>query len=334
MIGNVSFEEAAAGIIDAQRGWSADMATKVVATAYGGPEVLSMVEADVAAPAAGEVIVDVRASGINPIDYKVVSGATGADESKLPLPVGLEIAGVVSALGPDAEGPGGPLKVGDEVVVYPVEGGYADTVKASAATAVPKPGALPFPEASGILLTGGTALHTLQVVATKPGETLLVHGGAGSVGQIAVQLAVRAGATVIATAGERNHELLRGFGAIPVTYGAGLIDRVREAAPNGVDAAIDTVGTDEAVDTSLELVTDKSRIVSIAAFGRADSGITIITADDPETHVRERVAHAAARRRRRHLEDQHYGDVPLDEAAEAWRFVQDGHAGGKVVLLP
>ena len=166
------------------------MATRIVAVSYGGPDVLSATEVDVPTPTAGQVIVDVRAAGINPIDYKIFGGAMGADESALPLPVGLEVAGVVSAVGPDAEGPGGPSAVGDEVVAHPVDGGYADTVVASAATTVPKPEALGWPEAAGVLLTGGTALHALQVVAAKPGETLLVHGASGSVGQIAVQLAV------------------------------------------------------------------------------------------------------------------------------------------------
>jgi NADPH:quinone reductase len=312
------------------------MATKVVATAYGGPEVLSVVEADVPAPAAGQVVIDVRASGINPADHKIISGALGgADESKLPLPVGLEVAGVVSAVGPDAEGPAGPIAVGDEVVSAPVRGGYADTVVASARTTVPKPEALGWAEAAGAVQTGGTALHGLQVVAMKPGETLLVHGASGSVGQIAVQLAVQAGVTVVATAAERNHELLRGFGAIPVTYGPGLVDRVREVAPGGVDAAFDAVGTDEAVDTSLELVSDTGRIVSIAAFGRGDTGITLISGDDPETHVRadawRTVLPAAADGS---LKISIARTYPLAEAAEALRFVRDGHAAGKVVLLP
>jgi NADPH:quinone reductase len=311
------------------------MTTKVVATAYGGPEVLSVVEATVPAPAAGEVIIDVKAAGINPIDYKIISGGTGADPARLPLPVGLEVAGVVSAVGPDAEGPGGPLAVGDEVVAYPVVGGYADTVVARASSTVPKPAALGWAEAAATLLTGGTAAHALQVVGLKPAETLLVHGGAGSVGQIAVQLAVQAGATVVATAGERNHELLRGFGATPVTYGPGLADRVRAVAPNGVDAAIDTVGTDEAVDTSLELVADRGRIVSIAAFGRADSGITLISKDDPQTHVRadawRTLLPAVADGSLKIVVSKAF---PLDRAAEALQFVKDGHAGGKVVLLP
>ena len=311
------------------------MATRIVAREYGGPEVLTADEFDVPAPGPGKVVVDVRAAGINPFDHKVISGAMGNDRAKLPLPVGLEVAGVISAVGPDAEGPGGPLAVGDEVVVSPVRGGYADTVVAPAAVTVPKPAGLPWPEAAGTLSVGGTAAHALQEAGVEPGETLLVHGGAGSVGQIAVQLAVRAGATVIATAGERNHEVLRELGATPVTYGPGLLDRVRAAAPDGVAAAIDTVGTDEAVDTSLELVPDRGRIVSIAAFGRADTGITLISGDDPETHVRAEawrtllpaVADGS-------LKINVARTYPLADAAEALRFVRDGHAAGKVVLLP
>jgi hypothetical protein len=153
---------------------------------------------------------------------------------------------------------------------------------------VPKPPALEWTVAGSILSVGGTAAHALQVAAAKPGETLLVHGAAGGVGQIAVQLAVQDGVRVIGTARESNHDLLRGYGVIPVTYGPGLADRVRALAPDGVDAAIDMIGTDEAVDTSLELVADHHRIVSIAAFGRADSGIVLISGDDPETHVRAR----------------------------------------------
>ena len=311
------------------------MATKVVATAFGGPDVLSVVEADVPEPGPGEVVIAVKAAGINLFDHKVISGVMGADPDRLPLPVGLEVAGVVTAVGPDAIGPAGPIAVGDEVVAQPVTGGYAENVVAPASVVVPKPPALDWPVAGSILAVGGTAEHALQIAAAKAGETLLVHGAAGSVGQIAVQLAVRDGVRVIGTAGESNHELLRGYGAIPVTYGPGLADRVRAIAPDGVDAAIDTVGTDEAVDTSLELVADHRRIVSIAAFGRADSGIVLISGDDPETHVRanawRRLLPAAADGSLKIVVARTY---PLAEAAEALQFVRDGHAGGKVVLVP
>jgi NADPH:quinone reductase-like Zn-dependent oxidoreductase len=311
------------------------MATKVVATAFGGPDVLSVVEADVPEPGPREVVIAVKAAGINLFDYKVISGMLGADPDRLPLPVGLEVAGVVTAVGPGADGPAGPIAVGDEVVAHPVNGGYAESVVALASVVVPKPPALEWTVAGSILSVGGTAAHALQVAAAKPGETLLVHGAAGGVGQIAVQLAVQDGVRVIGTARESNHDLLRGYGVIPVTYGPGLADRVRALAPDGVGAAIDMIGTDEAVDTSLELVADHHRIVSIAAFGRADSGIVLISGDDPETHVR-------AEAWRRLLAGAADGSVkvvvartyPLANAAEALQFVRDGHAGGKVVLVP
>jgi len=294
-----------------------------------------VVEADVPEPGPGEVAIAVKAAGVNLFDYKIISGGLGADPDRLPLPVGLEVAGVVTAVGPDAVGPAGPIAVGDEVVAQPVTGGYAETVVAPASVVVPKPSALDWPVAGSILVVGGTAEHALQIAAAKAGETLLVHGAAGSVGQITVQLAVRDGVRVIGTAGESNHELLRGYGAIPVTYGPGLADRVRAIAPEGVDAAIDTVGTDEAVDTSLELVADHRRIVSIAAFGRADSGIVLISGDDPETNVRanawRRLLPAAADGSLKIVIARTYS---LAEAAGALQFVRDGHAGGKVVLVP
>lgn len=319
-------------------GLTPHMATAVVATSYGGPEVLALVESALADPGPGQVIVEVRAAGVNPIDHKLISGAMGADPAKLPRPVGLEVAGVVRAVGPDAEGPAGPLSPGDEVIVYPVTGGYADAVVASAAVTVPKPAGLPWPEASALLLVGSTAVHALAVVDVQPGQTLLVHGASGSVGQVAVQLAVQAGASVVATAAERNHELLRDYGAVPVTYGPGLADRVRTAAPNGVDAAIDTVGTDEAVDVSLELVADRAQIVSVAAFGRADTGIRLIGGGpgaDPGTEIRadawKQLLPAATAGTLKVVVSRTY---PLDRAADALGFVKDGHAAGKVVLLP
>jgi NADPH:quinone reductase len=220
-------------------------------------------------------------------------------------------------------------------VAHPVDGGYAASVVAPATVVVPKPPAVDWTVAGSILLVGRTAAHALQVAAAKPGETLLVHGAAGGVGQIAVQLAVQDGVRVIGTARESNHDLLRGYGVIPVTYGPGLADRVRALAPDGVDAAIDTIGTDEAVDTSLELVADHRRIVSIAAFGRADTGIVLISGDDPETNVRaeswRRLLAGAADGSLKVVVARTY---PLAEAAEALQFVRDGHAGGKVVLVP
>jgi NADPH2:quinone reductase len=314
------------------------MTTRIVATAFGGPEVLAAVDADVPAPGDGEVTIEVRAAAINPVDYKRFSGAMGADPSLLPLAVGNELAGVVTAVGPNATGRDGALAVGDEVIAYPAPGAYAAAVTLPAANVVHKPAQLPWAEAAGIMLTGATAVHTLTVVGVSAGDTVLIHGGSGGVGQLAVQLAVAAGATVVTTASAQHDDLLRGYGAIPLRYGPGLADRVRDVAPSGVDAAIDTVGTAEAVDVSLELVADRARIVSIAAFGRADTGIKLVggaPGADPGTEIRrnawQQLLPAAAAGTLHVVVARTF---PLTDAEAAVRLVADGHAGGKVVLLP
>lgn len=314
------------------------MATAVVAVAYGGPEVLSVVETEVPAPGPGELTIEVRAAGVNPIDYKLYGGAFGRSPDELPMPLGLEVAGVVTSVGPDAVGPAGPLSVGDEVLAYPVRGGYATAVTAPATAVLPKPATLSWEQASGLLLVGATAVHAVTVAGICRGDTVLVHGGSGAVGLIAVQLAIAAGATVVATASERNQSLLREVGATAVTYGPGLAERVTGAASGDVDAAIDAVGTDEAVDVSLALVADRSRIVSIAAFHRADTGIRLIGSGpgaDPGTEVR-----ANAWRRLlpptgvRPLTLLPVRTYPLADAAEAHTLLAEGHPNGKLVLLP
>lgn len=315
------------------------MSAVVVATAFGGPEVLSLVDRPVPEPGPGEVRVAVRAAAVNPIDYKLYSGAWGRDPRVLPRRLGAEAAGVITAVGEAARGPAGDLSVGDEVIVYPASGAYAEEIVAPGDAVVPKPAGMPWDQAAGLLLTGVTAVHALETADVKPGETVLIHGGAGGVGLMAVQLAALRGATVLATASPRNHELLREFGAVPIAYGPGLADRVRAAAPGGVAAALDLVGTDEAVDVSLEFVADRGRIVTIAAFGRfAEAGIRAIGGGegaDPGTELR-----AAARTQLTELWAQGKLRVvvgrtfPLAEAADAHREIKAGHATGKIVLVP
>ncbi|MVU76883.1 zinc-binding dehydrogenase [Nocardia sp. ET3-3] len=314
------------------------MATAVVATAYGGPEVLSLVEVEVPAPGPGRVTIAVRAAGVNPFDYKVYSGAFGTDPSKLPIRPGLEVSGVVTAVGPDAVGPAGPISVGDEVIAQ-VSGGYASAVDAAAASVVPKPADVEWKQAAGLLSVGGTAVHMLVAAGVGPGDTVLVHGAAGSVGALAAQLAVARGARVIGTASPGRHERLRAYGVEPVAYGPGLADRVRALAPKGIDAALDTVGTDEAVDVSLALVPDRNRIASIVAFGRAAAdGFKVLgmgPGADPGTEIRgnawrELLPLLSAGK----LDLPIAKTFPLSEASAAHEFVMDGHAGGKVILLP
>ena len=311
----------------------------VVATAYGGPEVLSIIEDQVGPPGPGEVLVEVRAAGTNPADYKTYSGAFGLDPAKLPIRLGFEAAGVVSAVGEQATGPAGPVKVGDEVVAYRVQGAYASQIVVPASAVLPKPSTLSFDEASGMMLTGATAYHAINATSVGQDDTVVIHGGAGGVGSMAVQLAVIAGARVIATAGPDSHAYLRQLGAEPVVYGDGLLERIRALADHGVDAAIDTVGSDEAVDTSVALVADRGRIATIAAFQRgAQLGLRVLGGGpgaDPGTDIRNaarlilvRLADAGKLRVR-------VGAAyPLTQVAAAHRELASGHARGKIVLNP
>ena len=161
---------------------------------------------------------------------------------------------------------------------------------------VPKPISLTWEQAGGLMVAGVAAVHALEAVGLGTDESILIHGGAGGVGLMAVQAAAARGASVLATASPANHGLLRDLGAVPISYGPGLADRVRAAAPDGISAAIDLAGTDEAVDVSVELVADRSRIATIAAFQRgARAGIKLLggaPGADPGTEIR-----AAARLR-------------------------------------
>ena len=321
------------------------MARTIRPMSYGGPEVLDVVEVPIPVPAAGEVVVRVKAAGVNPIDWKIYSGSFHAIDDKhkdeagiradaLPR-IGLECAGVVTAVGEELSG----VSIGDEVIVYPVTGAYADYVVATAGSLVSKPKAVDWPVAGALMLAGTTAAHTLHAAAVRPGDLVLIHGGSGGVGLMAVQLAADLGATVIATASEANHELLRSLGATPVAYGPGLIDRVRAAAPEGIDAALDLIGTEEALDTSLKLVGNPARIASIAGGPRrAEEGIKVI-GNQPGADLGTEVRAAARPQLVEKLVDGRLrviiaGTYPLPEAAEAHRAGLGGHAPGKLVLLP
>ena len=147
------------------------MTRAVVATAYGGPEVLAVIQTPVAAPGPDQALISVRAAGTNPIDYKVYSGAVGQDPARLPMRLGFEAAGVVTEVADGAEGPGGPIRVGDEVVAYRITGGYADDVTVPLASVIRKPSTLSFEEASGMMLTGVTAAHALAVIGVGADDT-------------------------------------------------------------------------------------------------------------------------------------------------------------------
>src|ERR1700689_5536519 len=145
------------------------MARVVVATAFGGPEVLSVIEQAVATPQAGEVRLAVRAAGINPIDWKRYSPSAGAG-AELPMRLGFEAAGVVTDAGSEAIGPAGPLAVGDEVIAFRIDGAYADELVVPASAVVPKPAAMSWVQAGGLMLAGATAIHALTAVGVGVGE--------------------------------------------------------------------------------------------------------------------------------------------------------------------
>jgi NADPH:quinone reductase len=278
--------------------------------------------------------VAVRACGMNPADYKHFGD--GQDPRLLPLTVGKEVDGLIAALGPDTEIASGGGRVGDEVVVFQITDGYSSAVNAAATDVFALPSTLGFPQAANLLLVGTTAAETLHVVGISRGETLLVHGAAGAVGTSVVQQALLLGATVVGTAAERDFEPLRAFGATPVQYGPGLEERVRAAAPDGVDAAIDTVGADEAVDVSLALVSDRRRIVSTAAFARfKQDGFQIVGAVNPKSGpfragARPRIIGLAAEGK---LTVPIAETFPFGEAPAAVQALQGAHPYGKLALV-
>jgi NADPH:quinone reductase-like Zn-dependent oxidoreductase len=315
------------------------MTTTVVATAAGGPEVLSIIDEPVPSLGSDQVLISVRAIGTNPVDYKVYGGASNLGAGQFPMHLGFELAGVVAAVPEGTVGPGGPIQVGDEVVAYPVGGAYAAEVVVPASSVVPKPKNLSFEEASGLMLAGATAVHALRVIRVGAGDTVVIHGASGGVGLLAVQLAVAAGARVIGTASEARQEYLRSLGAEPTTYGPGLLDRIRALAPEGVEAAIDGVGTEEALETSVALVADRDRIATIAAAVRGfELGIRVLgraPGADDGFEIRsaarlELVAEAEAGR----LSVLVAKTFPLTEAAAAHRLLAEGHTHGKIVLIP
>lgn len=305
-----------------------------VAPRFGGSEVLEYVDAEVPAPGPGEVTIDVRAAGMNPADTK---HTRQGDPSDLPIAVGYEVAGVLSAVGPDTEIASGGGTVGDEVLAFRVAGGWAERITVPAVDVFAKPATLGFPEAANLLLAAATAADMIRVTRAEGRDTVVVHGASGAVGVSLLQLLRPLGARVIGTASERNADTVRRFGGEWVAYGDGLEARIRELASSGVDVALDCVGTDEAVDVSLALVADRGRIVTIAAQGRAArDGFPAVGGGQPESKafrdsVRQRLIDLAGAGQ---LEVPVARTFPLAEAKAAAELLESQHPGGKLALIP
>ncbi|MEV4016827.1 NADP-dependent oxidoreductase [Nonomuraea angiospora] len=301
------------------------MSLAVQFSEYGTPDVLRVV--DVPPPTAGPG--QVRLAGVNPIDWKILHGYM-SQVMPLDLPGGLgsDVAGVVDQVGEGVTA----FSVGDEVLGASITPSYAQFALADPAALVAKPASVPWEVAGTLAGAGITAWEALNKLKVTRGETLLVHAAAGGVGTFAVQLAVDRGVHVIGTASEGNHEQLRSLGVKPVTYGKGLVERVRGISPRGVDAVLDASGRGEIPD-SIELAGGPERVLSLVAFDAAGSGIQIHMAE-PGAGGPQALGDILALIKAGRLRVPIQRTYPLGEVAAALEVSQSGHLGGKLVLLP
>jgi NADPH:quinone reductase len=303
---------------------------QVVAAGYGGPEQLEIRSHDPGEPGASQVLVEVRATGVNAWDVKSYSGTVGDDPDDLPILLGGECAGVVLA---------GALAAGDEVIVHPVTGAYADRVVASASSCLPKPAGLSWEEAAGLMLTGTAAAHLVAATGVAEGEVILLNGAAGGVGLYAAQLALHRGARVLGTALPADHEVLRELGVEPFDFREDVQTWVSQRAPDGVDAVLDAVGAPPVLDLSLAVARHQDRIATLVPSpAAAERGITQLGfghGADPGTELRAQARYELVTG----VEEGWLRVVvaetfPLDRAADAHRAMVGDHGAGKIVLVP
>ena len=298
-------------------------------TEYGDPDVLQVGDLPDPVPGPDDVVVRVRAAGVNPVDWKVRAGyLDGAFPSHFPLVPGWDVAGVVEQVAPSVT----ELAVGDEVLGYVRKdhiqhGTTAELVRAGVRHLARVPAGVRAEEAAALPLAGLTARQALDAVRIGFGDTVLVHAAAGGVGSFAVQLAAARGARVIGTASEANHEYLRSLGAEPVTYGDRLQERVEEAAGGQVDAALDLVGGD-ALPVSFALVKDPGRVASVVDPGVLEQGGRYVFVRPDRDQLAELVQMVADGSLRVEVA----ATFGLEDVAEAHRLSEQGHGRGKIVV--
>jgi NADPH:quinone reductase-like Zn-dependent oxidoreductase len=290
---------------------------------FGGPEVLEIVDLPEPRPGPGQVRIAVRAAGVNPSDWKKRGGLM---DQELPQTLGHEAAGVVDELGEGVT----DVAVGDRVFGSSGEGA-AQAESALLSHYAPIPGSLDFPGAATLPAAVETATRALDQLGVGGGGTLLVNGASGSVGSAAVQLAVVRGARVIGTAGPANHDYLRTLGAEPVTYGEGLVERVRALAPGGVGTALDVAGSG-ILPELIELTGGPEHVVTIADFdGARKHGVLFSTGETGRAlHALAGIGELIESGR---FSPPAVRTFPLSEVAEAHRLGEDGHVRGKIVLV-
>jgi NADPH:quinone reductase-like Zn-dependent oxidoreductase len=294
-------------------------------TTFGGPEVLRWAAAPDPHPGPGQLRIAVRAASVNPIDWKTFTGMMAGDQ---PLAgtgyLGYDAAGVVDEVGAGVTG----VSVGDEVLglgqatqgEYAVLNAWAD-----------KPASLDWAVAAAAGVSGETAERGLRLLGVNAGDTVFIDGGAGGVGAVAVQLALARGARVIASAGPANHDYLRELGAIPVLYGAGVVERVRAGAGGPVDAVFDVAGKTP-IEDLVALAPAPSQVVTIANFTASGAGARV-TAGGADGRPMQALALVADLLRENRLMIK-VTTYPFARAAEAYRISQQGHLRGKLVLVP
>ncbi|MFS0838655.1 NADP-dependent oxidoreductase [Paenibacillus sp. 1P03SA] len=293
---------------------------------YGGPEVMKIIEFPDPQAGPGQVRVRVKTAGVQHYDCSIRSGWMPQGVSdQLPKIPGNEFAGIVDQVGDGVHG----FEVGSEVLGFTLLNGYAEYVIAGVDQIVKKPASMSWEVAGGLTGNGQGAYIALQAIGVKEGDTILIHGAAGSLGSYAVQLAKLWGAkTVIGTASESNHDYIRSLGAIPVTYGEGLVDRVRALAPQGVDAAFDTAGAD-AVRASVQLVEDRNRICTFVAYDIIEElGIPAVRGVRSAARLAELADLHASGKLRTTIRQ----TFPLEQAEAAHRLIETRHGRGKIVL--
>ncbi|MFJ6658801.1 NADP-dependent oxidoreductase [Streptomyces sp. NPDC091377] len=291
---------------------------------YGGVETLVVEEVPDPHPGPGEIRVRVTAAGVNPVDWKVRSGAVReVFPVDLPAIPGREVVGVVDGMGEGVRG----VSVGDRVFgLGGITGATAELVVLSAWAHAPA--TWTDEEAAGAALASVTAMGGLEVLGPLQGRTLLIEGAAGGVGSAAVEIAVARGATVIGTAGERNHAFLTSLGAVPTTYGTGLAERLATLAPDGVDIALDTAASGSLADL-VAIVGDPARVSTIADSLNAPLlGVRLAHAVNDSTLLAE----AAELGRQGRYTPRIERTYPIERIADAHAHSERGHTRGKVVV--
>jgi len=297
---------------------------------YGDVEVLRVEDVPRPVPGPGQVLVEVRAAGINPGEAAIRQGFLHERfPATFPSGQGSDFAGVVASLGEGVE----EIAVGDEVIGFvETRSSHAEFVVAEAANLTPRPDGVPWEVAGSLHVAGTTAYAAVSAVCPREGETVVVSGAAGGVGSLAVQLAKLAGATVIGLAGEANHEWLRELGVIPVSYGDGVLERIREAAPTGVHAFVDTFG-DGYVELALHLGIHPGRIDTIIDFAAAEK--YNVKADGNSVAASADVLRELGQLLDKGLLILPIASVyPLAEVRDAYRELEQRHTRGKIVLRP